>query len=284
MLLPLTGRRIEVTPIHSWGDHEAFAQAIVEDLRNGTAKAKQPRFNSALWLALLPIVFPLLTLVCGLGEAYFLGWAVTSVFLGIYMIPALRRRDWPLFVRLLATSPLFLLSGIVLTMHVNNNRAQTGVTPELRQGWRPYAVSNSGFRVELPVAPFLQGNLAKDVKGGVYGWDFSNPQQLSPAHCRRYIVGYVERADRQGARILQAFPSMWGSNYRTRPAIGDLVVEEWTTHGRWRDIIAVFRVLTGPDRTFVLGCVGEALTLDTPEVRRFFDSFALDPTTGWPRE
>lgn len=285
--LAVEGRDVELTAVHPDGLHDELARelvAYVQKRQDQFTLPERPR-GRLPWLALVPLPIPLLALVFGKSIGGWLGftlWGTFAALLAVSCYLIARQRHWTTEGRLWGTGLVSLAGYLALAVGFSVEGGD-GPPPRTDLGpWRAYAPLDGGFRAEFPGQP-----------GPHHPSKFFLPETLPTVHTAEspdavFLVAHgdqagnfqMDQAVRMAAEVLARNNGGVARGQVDRTLDGKKGIEfQFTT----RDTsTAVARIYAVDRRVFVQAFVSKTLSPTGSEATKFLDSFAFDPSTGWP--
>ncbi len=288
LLVRVEGSRIELSTLHPDGLNRELAEELADFLRERKEVPKMPRrsLGPVVALAFLPLLMPIVGYFFGGALREIVGaivWGVVSLFLLSLLLFVVTRRQLTA-LRRGAMASLISLTGLLLVVLVG--WLTTEPIPVLPKQWTLLAPENSGFRVEFPAPPEQKASSLLHLTpqfGDVYSVTVEKSQTA-------FVAAFAEvgpiAGDEQLRRLADLVQRVRKANdgelLRTEPQLlGDVNGLEFELKTKQKAKL-LGRIYHSHGRFFFVAFLSRGYPLDGPHVRRFFDSFALDPTTGWP--
>lgn len=289
LILPVEGRRVELTPVHPDGLHDELAREVAAflDRRQDTlAMPERPR-GPVVWLSLLPLAIPFLAVTFGKstgGAVGFLVWGVFAALLGAVCLLLTTRRRWSAETRAWGAVLTSLVGYFALAVGLRIDHGDAPAPAPAGFGeWCALAPLDSGYRVEMPGRP------ARRASGFLL-----LPEPLAFEHCVEVPATSTVLLTAHGDRIVAGAGDPLQSTAKELAVRngGQVVSErEFDLDGRkGREVLIdsatrgkiLARVYLDRRRVFLTAFASRGLPTTREEAKRFLDSFAFDPSTGWP--
>jgi WD40 repeat protein len=283
LLLLIEGRKVELTTVHPDGLHDELAREVCAyvEKRQDTVALPTRKVGPVAWLTLLPAALPLLGAWAG-GVAGLVVWAAVAAALAAVTALVVTRRHWSADGRAWGAS-LVTLAGLLALLTFARLSGSEGPAT-IPAAWCPLAPIDGGFRAEVPGLPAKsQSNLL------IAPWALREVYCVNvPPADTAFVVAYgdsaaAQPAEQQLAGVARDFAQQNGGTVLSQREVdlaGQKGVEfeiDSRDKGRVRG-----RAFSHERRLFALAFVSKRLPTSCPEAAKFLDSFALDPTTGWP--
>ncbi|MFO0845434.1 MAG: hypothetical protein U0797_24130 [Gemmataceae bacterium] len=284
LLVPIEGRKVELTTLHPDGLHDELARevsAFVEK-RQDTVTLPVRRRGPVVWLALLPLGLPLLGGLVG-GLAGLVIWAAVAAVLASVVVLVVRQRGWSAGGRAWGASLISLAGYLILAMVARFSADGSG--PATVPGpWCALAPVDGGFRAEVPGLPV---KAASGLLAAPWALREAYCVNVNPANTA-FVVAYGDSpapggADQLLASVARDFAQVNNGTVLTQRDLsldGKKGVEfeiDSRDKGRLRG-----RAYAQDRRLFAVVFGSRRQSATGPEAERFLDSFRFDPATGWP--
>lgn len=287
LLVPISGRRVELSPVHPDGLHDELARevaAFVEQRSDTIDMPVRPR-GPVVWMAALPFGIPVLAVLFGKGiggVGGFIGWSFLAGFLALVCLPIVLVRRWSPGARGWGVVWVSLVGYLIVGIALRVDR-ESAPTTEIGP-WRAYAPLDAGYRVEMPGRP-------EKRQSGM----LTTPFELSEVHTSDFpdrdtvfACGHGEHGDpiRAEQQMKQAAQTLARNNQGAHVTQTDVTadgkrgVEVRIKDSSRGEIIG--RFYSHQSRIFGVMFASRKVSITSTEARRYLDSFTLDPTTGWP--
>lgn len=287
LVVPIDGRKVELSPVHPDGLHDELAREIAGFLerRQDRVELPQRQRGPVVWLALLPVAIPLLAVIFGRsigGIGGFILWSFLALILGVACLLVTMQRNWTVYGRawgagLIALCGYFIL-GIALSIDDRPAASSAEIGP-----WCNLAPLDGGYRVEMPGRPERRASGMLSTP-----FNFNEVYVVEISGAGTAAVAAHGPQDGQGGehalqQIGQALASQNNGQVRAQR---DLTLDgkkgiEWQIDSRDRGQI-VARAYFHTNRLFLIAFASRKLSPSSKEATHFLDSFTFDATTGWP--